>query len=594
MRPSWPLPLVALWALPAALGSRQPLCPAPCTSDPSKWSPYSSFERLQDCHHPVLLDFSSHASPNATEFAFKVLACTIEESPDPFENTESLFVNTSAEIGLEDNVLEFRTFSFLLEHAQAALVEESDRDTQSVLARLNTTTVGIYRGIAVENTLAASVIDSFRSSPEVRSGKSSAIQLCGQDRDTSLTFGIAVDTTGEPSTVQEALTSWSKAECMGADKTLVNSTNIAVSQIPTRRPSHDLNAVSAGSSRSLGCKRITVREGDTCAGLAERCGIRGADFMKYNPEEGLCSWLRPGEDVCCSKRVITKGKPTMNEDGSCASYITEYNNTCSSIARDHQLEESDILYYNDGRTWGWSGCDLIHAGVKICLSEGYPPLPAPKTGATCGPTVPGTEMPKDGLPLAALNPCPLNACCNTEGKCGASPEFCIYQEGPTGNPGTAPPGLRGCISNCGLSIIDNSEKPAEFMRIGYFEAFNLDRPCLNLLAAHIKVNDYTHINWGFATINDKYEISINDTFHQWQDFLALQGVKRIVSLGGWGYSVNAAAYDILREAMLPANVDTFIVNLMAFVEDNGLDGVDLDWEYPGVCCLRFSNTRSYF
>ncbi|KAL4806278.1 glycoside hydrolase superfamily [Aspergillus unguis] len=587
MRPSWPLSAIALCLLPAALAARQPLCPAPCTSEQSKWTPYSSLEKLNECHHSVLIDFPSHVVPNTTEVSFKVVACTIEENPETPELAESFFVDSSEEEkGVSVSSPRFRQLSFLLGHAQAALTEKSNRENRSVLARHNTTSVGIYSGVGVGNALAGSVVEAFKSNNDVRSGRSSVMQLCSRE---GLTFGIAVDATGDSESVQDALSSWAKAECLEDNDGLIEVMDAAAVRMPMQSSFHNNITIAAGATKRLACKKVTVRQGDTCALLAERCGIKGPDFMKYNPEEGLCAWLRPGQDVCCSERVLTKGKPYMNQDGSCASYVIEHGDSCFSIANDHQLEESDILYYNDGRTWGWSGCDLIQPGLKICLSEGYPPLPSPKAGATCGPTVPGTEMPKDGTPLASLNPCPLNACCNTLGNCGASPDYCIYQEGPTGNPGTAPPGLRGCVSNCGLDIIDSSEQPEEFMRVGYYVSFNLDRPCLNLRAAHIPVNDYTHINWGFASINEKFQISVNDTHDQWEDFLALQGVKRIISLGGWGYSVNRVAYDVLREAMLPENVDTFIVNLMEFVANNGLDGVDLDWEYPGASDLNHIN-----
>jgi GH18 family chitinase len=58
-------------------------------------------------------------------------------------------------------------------------------------------------------------------------------------------------------------------------------------------------------------------------------------------------------------------------------------------------------------------------------------------------------------------------------------------------------------------------------------------------------------------------------------------VKRIVSFGGWAYSTEPATYNIIRQAII-TNREVFATNLAKFVMDEGLDGVDIDWEYPGV------------
>lgn len=57
-----------------------------------------------------------------------------------------------------------------------------------------------------------------------------------------------------------------------------------------------------------------------------------------------------------------------------------------------------------------------------------------------------------------------------------------------------------------------------------------------------------------------------------------------------GLSTSAATYDKLRDAMDPANVGTFVQNIYNFIEDNGLDGVDFDWEYPRASL----NTMTYW
>lgn len=107
-------------------------------------------------------------------------------------------------------------------------------------------------------------------------------------------------------------------------------------------------------------------------------------------------------------------------------------------------------------------------------------MPAPVSNAECGPTVPGTEPPGENEELADLNPCPLNVCCNHWGHCGTDKDFCVPSKSETGNPGTSKPGENGCVQNCGMEIVNNRQGPGKFLKIGYFEAWNYERPCLNM------------------------------------------------------------------------------------------------------------------
>ncbi len=147
------------------------------------------------------------------------------------------------------------------------------------------------------------------------------------------------------------------------------------------------------------------------------------------------------------------------------------------------------------------GCMGIQPGQTICLSKGTAPMPSPVTGATCGPQVRGTVRPTNGTELANLNPCPLNVCCNIWGHCGLSADFCIESPADSGAPGAAKPGSNGCISNCGMNIINSSTPPSEFRTVGYFESWNKKRPCLNMDVSKLEFPavssiiglSYTHI-----------------------------------------------------------------------------------------------------
>lgn len=231
------------------------------------------------------------------------------------------------------------------------------------------------------------------------------------------------------------------------------------------------------------CKYVQVQQGDTCEGIANsRCPqkISLNQLAKFNGgSQSFCTNLKLKSVVCCSEGTKPDLRPKKNPDGSCATHIVRKDDTCFDIQEKYLLEKGDIEKFNQKKTWGFTGCLDMIGDMIICISDGTAPMPAIIGNAVCGPQKRGTVRPTDGTKLADLNPCPLNVCCNIWGQCGTTKDFCI-DTSVDGAPGTAAKGTYGCISNCGMDIVNNKQPPANFGRIGYFEAWNGNRACCKL------------------------------------------------------------------------------------------------------------------
>ena len=100
--------------------------------------------------------------------------------------------------------------------------------------------------------------------------------------------------------------------------------------------------------------------------------------------------------------------------------------------------------------------------------------------------------------------------------------------------------------------------------------------------AHITVDGLTHINYAFANIRNG-EV-VEGSTHDAENLKTLTNLRRthprlkiLVSVGGWtwsgGFSGAAATAESRRR---------FVASAVAFVRRHDLDGLDIDWEYPGL------------
>ena len=59
-------------------------------------------------------------------------------------------------------------------------------------------------------------------------------------------------------------------------------------------------------------------------------------------------------------------------------------------------------------------------------------------------------------------------------------------------------------------------------------------------------------------------------------------VHRVLSLGGWYFSTGADSFPIFREGVTDMNRELFATRVANFIVHHDLEGVEFNWEYPGV------------
>jgi GH18 family chitinase len=99
-----------------------------------------------------------------------------------------------------------------------------------------------------------------------------------------------------------------------------------------------------------------------------------------------------------------------------------------------------------------------------------------------------------------------------------------------------------------------------------------------IVASPEQIARLTHINYAFAL--PKADGTLLGPANKWKleqyvDTAHAQGVKVLISVGGWGYDPQ---FEQLAAA--PETRATFVAEVMRLVDDYNLDGADIDWEYP--------------
>ncbi len=97
-----------------------------------------------------------------------------------------------------------------------------------------------------------------------------------------------------------------------------------------------------------------------------------------------------------------------------------------------------------------------------------------------------------------------------------------------------------------------------------------------------KANQITHINYAFANIKDGKVIEGKDAdtenIKRLNELkLVNNSLKILISVGGWSWSKNFSDAVLTEESR-----EKFAASALAFMLKHKMDGIDLDWEYPGL------------
>jgi len=144
------------------------------------------------------------------------------------------------------------------------------------------------------------------------------------------------------------------------------------------------------------------------------------------------------------------------------------------------------------------------------------------------------------------------------------------------------------LAGCKQTIKDKNDTEHEpdsgsYMVVGYVAGYR------GLDFNSIQAGKLTHINYAFANVIDgkvafgTAETTIDDTELNAGDLIELQELKKInprlkilVSVGGWTWSGNFS--DV---ALTESSRKIFAASAVDFLKKYKLDGIDIDWEYPG-------------
>src|ERR1700722_6174474 len=103
-----------------------------------------------------------------------------------------------------------------------------------------------------------------------------------------------------------------------------------------------------------------------------------------------------------------------------------------------------------------------------------------------------------------------------------------------------------------------------------------------IVPGEVTARKLTRINYAFANLENG--VIVEGFTHDAENFAALNSLKHdnphltvLVSVGGWTWSGNFSDMALTKKSR-----NLFIESAVKFVQKYNLDGLDIDWEYPGM------------
>ncbi|KAJ1667700.1 hypothetical protein IW140_001242 [Coemansia sp. RSA 1813] len=130
--------------------------------------------------------------------------------------------------------------------------------------------------------------------------------------------------------------------------------------------------------------------------------------------------------------------------------------------------------------------------------------------------------------------------------------------------------FKNLLTAAGIALCLASEALGRANVVGYYPNW-IDMPTLSL-------SKYTHVNFAFAipASDGSFSFDNQSSMPGIVSNLHTAGTKAIISIGGWTGSNLFST--ILKNT---TSRTAFLNNIVSYIKKYNLDGVDIDWEYPG-------------